>query len=158
MTTTRACKGERQGGVCRKNTGHRHTGQDENESGERGRKNYIIFFIKKIIEKKKSANTYAKLVSSQYRGSRAPCVCLITKAATSTRERERRDADERARKERERESKRGEEHSHSRERCQPEFRHFSATRVPKINSIFSFTISTLVFTVIYFGYLKVFAI
>jgi hypothetical protein len=102
VTTTRACKGERQGRVCRKNTGHRHTGQDENESGERGRKNYIKNFLKKIIEKKKSANTYAKLLSSQYRGSHAPCVCLRTKAATSTRER--RDADERARKERERES------------------------------------------------------
>ncbi len=104
VTTTRACKGERQGRVCRKNTGHRHTGQDENESGERGRKNYIKHFFKKIIEK--SANTYARLLSSQYRGSRAPCVCLRTKAATSTRERERRDGDESARKERERERER----------------------------------------------------
>jgi hypothetical protein len=155
VTTTRACKGERQGRVCRKNTGHRHTGQDENESGERGRKNYIKNFFKKIIEKMKSANTYAKLVSSQYRGSRAPCVCLRTKAATSTRQRRRRARTER---ERERARKRGDEHSHCRERCPTEFRHFSATRVPKINSIFSFTNSTLVFTVISFGYLYFFAI
>lgn len=83
-------------------------------------------------------------------------MCLPKNESSNEHAREREETQTSAHAKRERESNRGEEHSHCRERCPPEFRHFFATSVPKINSIFSFTISTLVFTVISFGYLKVF--